>query len=67
LVAHVRVRAAAGAVTTVIPQLLVAGAPAESSTLDVSLKVPAAVGVPVIAPVDELSVRPEGRLPAEIE
>src|ERR1035441_7661834 len=50
------------------PTIAVTGqAPVESSTLDVSLKVPAAVGVPVIAPVDELSVRPDGRLPAEDE
>jgi hypothetical protein len=52
---------ATGAV--VIPQLLVAEAPSESTTLDVSLNDPVAVGVPVIAPVDALSVRPVGRLP----
>jgi hypothetical protein len=51
----------------VIPQALVDEAPAESATLDVSLNVPAAVGVPVIAPVDGLSVRPVGRLPPAIE
>jgi hypothetical protein len=51
----------------VIPQALVDEAPAESATLDVSLNVPAALGVPVIAPVDGLSVRPVGRLPPEIE
>jgi hypothetical protein len=57
----------AGAVATVIAQLLAAEAPAESTTLDMSLNAPAAVGAPVIAPVDELSVRPEGRPPAVIE
>jgi hypothetical protein len=51
----------------VIPQALVDEAPAESATLDVSLNVPAVVGVPVIAPVDGLSVRPVGRLPPAIE
>jgi hypothetical protein len=54
-------------VATVIPQLLADKTPAESTTLDMSLKAPAAVGAPVIAPVDELSVRPEGRPPAVIE
>jgi hypothetical protein len=54
-------------VATVIAQLLAAEAPAESTTLDMSLNAPAAVGDPVIAPVDELSVRPEGRPPAVIE
>ena len=31
------------------------------------MKLPEAVGVPLMAPVDELSVRPDGRLPAVIE
>ena len=35
----------------------------ESVTLAVKLKVPAEVGVPVIAPVDELRLRPGGKLP----
>jgi hypothetical protein len=67
LAAHVRESVAAGGGATVIPQLLVDEAPAESPTLDVSLNAPAAVGVPVIAPVDALSVRPVGRLPPMIE
>jgi hypothetical protein len=51
----------------VIPQALVDKPPAESATLDVSLNVPAAVGVPVIAPVEGLRVRPVGKLPPAIE
>ena len=35
-----------------------------SVALMVTLKVPAAVGVPLISPVEGLSVRPGGRLPA---
>ncbi len=35
----------------------------ESVTLAVKLKVPAVVGVPVIAPVDELRLSPPGRMP----
>ena len=50
-----------------IPQVLVDEAPNESTTLDVSLNVPAAVGAPVMAPVAVLSVRPGDRLPALIE
>ena len=51
----------------VSPQLLVAEAPVESTTLDVKLKEAPAVGVPVIAPVDAFSVKPGGKLPALIE
>ena len=39
----------------------------ESTTVAVKLKVPAAVGVPVIAPVEGASVRPGGRVPAETD
>ena len=39
----------------------------ESTTLRVKLIVPAAVGVPVIAPVEGASVRPGGRVPAETD
>ena len=43
----------------------VAVRPVESTTLRVKLKVPAAVGVPVIAPVEGASVKPGGSVPAE--
>ncbi len=39
----------------------------ESTTVTVKLKVPAAVGVPVIAPVEGASVSPGGRVPAETD
>jgi hypothetical protein len=39
----------------------------ESVTVAVKLKVPAAIGVPVIEPVPELSVNPEGSAPVVIE
>ena len=45
----------------------VAGLPELSSTIDVKLKGPEAVGVPVIAPVDAFRVRPPGRFPEMIE
>ena len=38
-----------------------------SEALTVNVNVPAAVGVPVIAPVDEFIVRPEGRVPLTID
>ena len=38
-----------------------------SVALAVKLDVPAVVGVPVIAPVDELSDRPAGRVPDEMD
>jgi hypothetical protein len=41
--------------------------PVESVTFAVKLKVPAVVGVPVIAPVELFRVRPAGREPAEME
>jgi hypothetical protein len=48
--------------------LVVSGVPeVESVTPAVKLKVPAAVGVPVMAPVPELSVNPEGSAPVVIE
>ena len=37
------------------------------TALTVNVDVPAAVGVPVIAPVEELSVNPAGRLPDETD
>lgn len=40
--------------------------PRESTTCAVKLNVPAAVGVPVMAPVFGFSVRPSGNTPAEI-
>ena len=49
------------------PQLLVAEAPVESTTLAVKLKAALLVGVPVIAPDDPSSAKPGGRLPALIE
>jgi hypothetical protein len=65
--AHVTESDDAEAGAIVIPQLLVDEALNESNTPDVSLNAPAVVGVPVIAPVDEFSVSPAGRLPAVIE
>jgi len=47
-----------GAMT--ILQLLVVVTAVESTTLAVKLEVPEAVGVPVMAPVEALSVRPAG-------
>ena len=44
-----------------------AALPVESTTFAVKLKVPGVVGVPVIAPVLALKVRPAGRLPLLIE
>jgi hypothetical protein len=65
--AHVSESVGAAAGAMVIPQLLVDEEPTESTTPDVSPNAPAALGVPVIAPVDGLSARPVGRLPAVIE
>jgi hypothetical protein len=39
----------------------------ESVTLAVKLKVPAAVGVPEMRPLEEFSERPAGRLPEEMD
>src|ERR1700690_151313 len=44
-----------------------AALPVESTTWAVKLYVPAVVGVPVMAPVDALSVKPGGRVPVMIE
>jgi hypothetical protein len=41
--------------------------PEESTTVAVKLKVPAVVGVPVMEPVLESSVRPGGNIPPVIE
>ena len=56
----------AGGETTML-QLAVAELPFESTTWAVKLNVPAVVGVPVIAPVDELSESPGGSAPTVIE
>jgi hypothetical protein len=48
-------------------QLAVAVLPFESTTWAVKLYVPAVVGVPVIAPVEVLSVKPGGNEPLVIE
>ena len=52
---------------TVIPQLTVVFTPLESVTSAVKVYVPAVVGVPVIAPVEGFSDRPEGSEPLTIE
>ena len=44
-----------------------AAVPLESTTWAVKVNVPAAVGVPVTAPVDALSVKPAGSEPLVIE
>jgi hypothetical protein len=55
-----------GLVTTML-QVEVAVLPFESTTWAVKLYVPAVVGVPVIVPVEVLSVKPGGREPLGIE
>ncbi len=52
---------------TTMLQLALAVLPFESTTWAVKLYVPAVVGVPVIAPVDELSESPGGSEPLVIE
>ncbi len=52
--------------TIAIDSAFVAVAPGVSVTRAVKFDVPAAVGVPVIAPVDVLRESPAGRLPEEI-
>ena len=52
---------------TTMLQLEVAVLPCESMTWAVKLNVPAVAGVPVIAPVDELSESPGGNAPLTIE
>jgi ABC-type spermidine/putrescine transport system permease subunit II len=47
--------------------VLVAELPELSITMLAKLKVPVAVGVPAIAPVDAFSMRPVGKLPEVIE
>jgi hypothetical protein len=48
---------------TTMPQLVVTVLLCESTTWAMKLYVPAVVGVPVIAPVEALSVRPGGSEP----
>jgi hypothetical protein len=48
-------------------QLEVAVLPCESATWAAKLYVPAVVGVPVMAPVEALSVKPGGNEPLVIE
>ena len=48
-------------------QLAVAVLPCESTTLAEKLYVPAVLGAPVIAPVDEFSARPGGNVPLVME
>jgi hypothetical protein len=50
-----------GPAMMVIPQVPVAETPFESTTLMV--KLPAAVGVPITAPVEAFSVKPAGSVP----
>ena len=52
-----------GAAMMVSDRFLVPVPPTLSVTRTVKLDVPAVVGVPVIAPVDGLSVSPAGRVP----
>jgi hypothetical protein len=51
---------------TAIEYAWVAESPNASAALMVNAKVPPAVGVPVMAPVAELSVRPVGKLPVAV-
>jgi len=57
------IETSAWAATTVMLQLLVASPDAESRAWLVKKEMPAAVGVPVMAPVEGLSVRPAGSAP----
>jgi hypothetical protein len=54
-------------IETTMLQLALAVLPFESTTCAVKLYVPAVVGVPVIAPVEALSVKPGGSEPVMIE
>jgi hypothetical protein len=56
-----------GAALTATDRACVADAPSASATLAVKLDVPAAEGVPVMAPVDALRESPVGNAPAEID
>ena len=57
----------AGAALMVIDRVCVVVPPAVSVALTMKVYVPAVVGVPEIAPLDELSDRPVGRGPADID
>ena len=57
----------AGAVLILIDRAFVVVPPAGSVTFTVKPYVPAVVGVPEIAPVDELSDRPGGREPSDTD
>jgi hypothetical protein len=63
----VRVGAAAAAMTSESATDLVCAGLAASVTVAEILLVPLAVGVPEIRPVDAVSVRPAGRVPAVID
>jgi hypothetical protein len=52
---------------TAMDSACVAAAPTLSVTFAVKLDVPVAVGVPVIAPVAAVRLKPPGRLPADID
>lgn len=52
-----------GAALTAIDKALVAVLEPESVTLTVKLEVPAAVGVPVIAPLEAFRLSPAGKVP----
>ena len=56
-----------GAALMVMDRLTVAVPPTLSVTRTVKLNVPAVVGVPVIAPVEESSDSPAGKLPGVID
>ena len=59
---------ATGAGETVMPQLLEAmSVPIESTTVAVNEKVPAVVGTPVMAPVEDVRESPGGSEPALME
>jgi hypothetical protein len=60
------IETSAWAATTVMLQLLVALPDAESWALLVKKEMPAAVGVPVMAPVEGFRVRPAGSAPEAI-
>ena len=68
LVVEIVSGATAGAAITIesLSVLVSAGLP-ESVTFTVKLLVPVAVGVPEIKPVDEVSVKPAGRLPVVMD
>jgi hypothetical protein len=57
----------AGAAAIAMERAFVEERPLAPATRTVKLEVPAAVGVPLIAPEEAFSVRPAGRLPAETD